>query len=149
MDAAEYRRAAAIAQRACQGRALSRQDWEEVVQDAALEAWRSGSVTRIWWAAADSARRIQRVRRTCRPVVLPLTRDVGSALDVQAEVVGTLTVRQLLAAIPDRERRAVEATVLDGQTQAEVAAAWAIRDSTVSRRRAAGLNRLRAAVLQG
>jgi len=143
LDPAGYRRAANIAHQACRGRALSPEDWEEVEQDAALEAWRSGSVTRIWWAAADSARRIQQTRRTRRPLLVPLTRDPGSGVDLQAQVVGTLTVRQLLAAMPDRERRAVEATVLDGQSQAEVAAAWAVRDSTVSRRRAAGLERLR------
>jgi len=149
MDASEYRRAVAIAHRACRGRALSPQDWEEVEQDAALEAWRSGSATRIWWAAVDAARRIQQARRTCRPVLVPLTRDVRADVDVQGEVVGSLMAGQLLAAVPEGQRRAVKATVLDGQTQAEVAAAWAVRDSTVSRRRAAGLDRLRAVVLHG
>jgi DNA-directed RNA polymerase specialized sigma24 family protein len=145
LDPAGYRRAAAIARRACRGRALSPEDWEEVEQDAALEAWRSGSVTRIWWAATDSARRIQQTRRTRRPLVVPLTSDPGSDADLQAQVVGALMVRQWLAAMPEPERRAVAATVLDGQSQAEVAAAWAVRDSTVSRRRAAGLERLRTA----
>lgn len=148
MDAAQYRRAAAIAHCACRGRALSPEDWEEVEQDAALEAWRSDSVTRIWWAAVDAARRIQQGRRSFRPVFVPLTRDVRSDIDVPGEVLGSLMAGHLLATMPERQRRAVEATVLEGQTQAELAAEWAVRDSTVSRCRAAGLDRLRA-VVQG
>lgn len=149
MDAAEYRRAVAIAQRACRGWRLSRQDWEEVEQDAAVEAWRSGSVTRIWWAAVDGACRIQRSRHVFRPVVVPLNRDVRSTLDVEADVLGRLTADQMLARLPEPERQAVEATVLGGWAQAELAALWGVRDSTVSRRRAVGLGRLRSPVLQG
>ena len=139
---AEYRRAVAIAQRACRGWRLSREDWEEVEQDAAVEAWRTGSSTRIWWAAVDGARRISGVRRRCQPVVVQLPPDVRSDTDVEAEVLGRVMADQALALLPPRERRAVAATVLAGRTQADLAVEWKVRDSTVSRRRAAGLARL-------
>jgi DNA-directed RNA polymerase specialized sigma24 family protein len=143
MNAVDYHRAVAIAHRACRGRPLSRQDWEEVEQDAAVEAWRTGSVTRIWWAAADGARRIQRIRRVSRPDLVPLTWDLCSEADVEAEVVDRLTVEELLGRLPEREREAVEAMVLGGRTGAELAAAWNVADSTISRRRTAALSRLR------
>jgi hypothetical protein len=105
MNAAEYRKAVAIARRACHGLYLSPQDWEEVEQDAAVEAWRTGSVTRIWWAARGGARRARRSRRVCQPVIIPLSQDVVSEERVDA-------------------------------------------DSTISRRRSAGLSRLRSPALQ-
>lgn len=71
MTAADYARAGRIARHACasQWPFLSREDREEVVQDAALAMWQSGSTTRAWWAAVDSAIKIQGARRVCQPIM--------------------------------------------------------------------------------
>lgn len=144
MDAAEYARAVRIAQKACRGRRLSRDEWQQVEQDAAVALWSSGSVTRAWWAAVDSARKIQGVRRTYQaPVFVPFVWDGRAPVDVEAEAVSRVMVDGLLDRLPVLERMAVQACVLDGRSPQVVSREFGWWDTTVRRRRARGLARLR------
>jgi RNA polymerase sigma factor (sigma-70 family) len=147
----EYRRARQVARRACAGWALTREDWEEVEQDAAVAAWRHGlqPSTRSWAAAHRSAQKIQGRQGKKRPVIVPNNGTEwrkAAPVDVEGETVERMTVERLLSSLPAEQRIAVEETVLEGRTQQQVADRYGVADSTITRRRQQGLARLRKAM---
>jgi DNA-directed RNA polymerase specialized sigma24 family protein len=146
MNAAEYRRVQSIVRRACgtQRPFLAVEDWEEIEQDAAVTAWRTGSVTRTWWAAVDSATKIQGGRRVHKPpTMVPLTYDRASTQDVEGEVCSRLMADQLLSLLSDGDRALLTETVILDRAQQDVADEMGVNDSTVSRWRAGALLRLK------
>lgn len=145
MTADEYARAVNVARRACRGWTLSREDWEDVAQEAALRAWRTpdhfGSAA--WWGAREAAERILRVRRKCRPVVVPLDRDRPAGVDVEGVAVGRVLAGWLLAGLPVEEREVVSLIDVEDRPWAEVERVLGVPDGTVARRRVRGLQRMR------
>lgn len=142
----EYRRVQAIVRRACAAQRpfLSAEDWEEVEQDAAVAAWRTGSATRTWWAAVNSATDHQHGRRVHKPVMVPLACDRPSTENVEDEVCGRLMADQLLSCLSDGDQAILVETVLLERTQQDVADEMGVNDGTVCRWRAGALERLRA-----
>lgn len=167
MTGDDYARAVSIARRACasQWRYLSFEDREEVKQDAAVEMWRSGNVTRVWWAAFDSALAHQGARRVRKPWIISIYEDqvlrqpipeiptatrgrpfssiLSASDDVEAEAIDRLTVNALLDRLPHAQRQAVEAVDMIGLTWGEALRILDLPESTFAYRRRKGLERLR------
>jgi DNA-directed RNA polymerase specialized sigma24 family protein len=146
VTSADYSRAVTIARRACaaQWAWLSLEDREEVIQDTALAMWRTGNITRMWWAAINSATDHQQGRRIHKPTeTVALTWDVAAHGDVADEVCDRLATEWLLGRLPSLEGQAIVETVIIGRTQQSLADELGVADSTITRRRAMGLARLR------
>ena len=132
---------------------------EDVVQEAFLGAWRNaaryvpgrGSV-RTWLLAIVHHRAIDSLRRRRATTELP-DEDQGSASplglvlpDVWDEVAATLdreTIQRALAAIPVRQREAIELAYFSGLTQVEIAERLDLPLGTVKSRMRLGLLALR------
>jgi hypothetical protein len=143
----EYDRARRIAQAACRGRRLSTDEWRTVEQDAAVEAWQSGNATRIWWAAVDSAIKLQGTRRKHKaPQFVTFSWDGPSSVDVEAEVIGRVMADEMLAKLSTKDAAVLSELVLLDRTPADVCVEWGVADSTVGRRRDGAIERLRALV---
>lgn len=150
----EYRQACNLARRAVASQRpyLSPEDVEDACQEAALAVWQG---RHGWWAAFDEATRLQGGRRKVQPTLVPidgLTAEevaldcVGwlrASDDPEGEALSTVTVERIGAALPEREWRAVEATVLLGRPWAEICGEWGVPDGTVTRWRRRGLEKAR------
>lgn len=124
---AEYLKAKALARHACRGWFLSPEDWAEVEQDCALAWWRSGSSTRAWWAARDSAQKIQHSRKDGkrRLPTAPLTDTKANKLtDKQQtcnEAIDNLSWIALLSQLPENDRLILIELIEKDRTQLAVA----------------------------
>jgi DNA-directed RNA polymerase specialized sigma24 family protein len=147
----EYARAVRVARRACASQRpyLSREDWEDVCQEAALAAWAG---RHVFWAAFDEATRLQGGRRKVQPTILYLAEmttpqgdpmELRGSDDVEAEVVAQLTTEWLLGHLPYAHRQAVELIDIADRPWVEVEATLGVPDGTIARRRVRGLERLR------
>lgn len=145
MTADDYAHATAIARRACAGWSLTREDWEDICQEAALRAWRTPDHpgTAAWWGARESAERILRTRRKSHLRLVELDRDYAAPSDVEAEVVGQVMVGWLLAAMPAVEREPIVLLDVEDRRWVEVESLLGVPDGTVARRRVRGLARAR------
>lgn len=146
MTADDYDHAVSIARRACYGWTLTSEDWEDVVQEAALRAWRTPDhpSTAAWWGAREAAERILRTRRKNPLTFVPLERDKRAPVDVEADVLAQLTVDRLLARLPAREREAISLIDVEDRPWAEVEQAMGRPDGTIGGWRRRGLATLRA-----
>lgn len=144
MTTEEYRRAKAIAHRACRGWPLSKQDWEDIEQAAAIAAWKGGTGTHIYWAAWDEGTRLQGGRRKIQPTLITLGELQPRAPDdVEADALERITLDELKARMPERHWRSVAGTVIEDRSWAEVSASLGTCDGTVSRWRRAGLEQIK------
>ena len=137
----------------------SRQDAEEVVQEAFLSVWRSRSTfdlargsTRTWVLAAVRNRALDVLRaRKRRPLseCLHLER-VAAAADVATTATASAdreTVLYALALVPADQREALELAYSGGFTHTEIADILRVPVGTVKGRIRLGLDHLRQALL--
>jgi DNA-directed RNA polymerase specialized sigma24 family protein len=145
MTADQYEHACAIARRACHGWTLSREDWEDVAQEAALRAWRTpdhfGSAA--WWGAREAAERILRTRRKQPLRFVPLELEKPSGVDVEGEAVGAVMVDWALGHLPATQQVAIRLVDVDDRPWVEVERTLGRSDGSIAGRRRRGLERLR------
>jgi DNA-directed RNA polymerase specialized sigma24 family protein len=150
VTAEDYDRACRLAARACASQRpfLSREDWEDVCQEAALAMWLGVSVTRVWWSAFDEATRLQGGRRTVQLQMVELGGDefvedhrrwLAAADDPEGEALGAVVLERVRACLSGEEWVALSGTVLEGRRWLDVAEELGVPDATVSRWRRRGL----------
>lgn len=130
---------------------------EDAVQEAFLSVWRRaasfaaerGSV-RAWLLSIVHHRAIDRLRgktgRARHDAPLDELDRVAAVEDPWREVAGNLQrdlLRQVLATLPDAQRRTIELAYFDGYTQQQIAGLMGVPVGTVKGRMRLGLHKLR------
>lgn len=135
----------------------SREEAEEVVQEAFLSAWRSSQrydhekgSTRTWFLSLVRNRCIDAMRaRGRRPVAVPVlygALEPADAADVASHVATAVDgerAREALASLPDEQQTVIELAYFHGLSHAEIAQRMDAPVGTVKSRIRLALDRLR------
>lgn len=147
MTEQEYVRVRKIARRATYGLKPTPDELEEIYQEAALIAWRSGldPCTRVWWGSRDALARLRGSRRALQPVFvdMPDWWEQQASDNVEDEVVNAVTATEMLASLPSKDAEILREIYINGYNTMSVAKKLGMHDCNVGRRRTAALKKLK------